>query len=693
MIGDEQAASASAASSVASNIFAASALLTIALLVLLTIRHYLPLRNTPHWLLLPVFLALFLPCSIILLVPIDCAATNANHAIWLPERVTLVAWRIAYWLTFVLTWFILPLLGEYCDSGFRDTSERIADAVRSNLRYQIIVLSAGAVGLVYFILENGFHFATIKGLLMALAYTWGLILAIGLMGHGLVAIPRRLFRNANVTSRLRWLHGRAPKIKDRLDEATEKLEHLENTVLQLRRLKSGMSAGQKEWIDELSSVSATRPNALPTQHTSTPNIPAVVTDRYLADLTRKLKRARHRKARFVDEWDRLVQRAYETQTILDSAASKKLQFGHSGIGRNVDILTPTMRYHLHMNLVPAIRVAVSCALALAAVLIVWSEVIRAFAPRLSVIGLTVVHHPTSTSGGTVNIGGQIVAAAWLLYMNTAALYAIQDVKVWGNRALVKRQTYGESAAWYSMQIAKLTVPLSYNFVTMLSPSVFEETMFFQFLGKLLDLTPLGSGFSRFFPCFVLIPVFATLFNVYGRMKSLLGFGFLEDESEDNPSGFGTGGWREGKALIDRELQSRGTDSMLGLSTRGASLDLERNDIQGGEDSISATPAQVAVPFRDTFSDRPPPRTEGIREANRQFNAITNQQEEDDSARHFYQDLGERIQNSFTTVETPEFMQKIGSAFKTPKWMQDDESGPSALSKWFGGRPEGGRLRL
>lgn len=144
--------------SVASDIFAAAALLTIALLVLLTIRHYLPLRNTPHWLLLPVFLALFLPCSIILLVPIDCAATNANHAVWLPERVTLVAWRIAYWLTFVLTWFILPLLGEYCDSGFRDTRERVADAVRLNVRYQIIVFCAGAVGLVYFIFENGLHY-------------------------------------------------------------------------------------------------------------------------------------------------------------------------------------------------------------------------------------------------------------------------------------------------------------------------------------------------------------------------------------------------------------------------------------------------------------------------------------------------------------------------------------------------------
>ena len=111
---------AAAASSVGSNIFAVSSILAIALLVLLVIRHYLPLRSTPAYLLVPVFLALALPSSIIILVPIDLASaqrdeTTRIRAVWLPERVILVTWRITYWLTFCLTWFILPLLGEYCD--------------------------------------------------------------------------------------------------------------------------------------------------------------------------------------------------------------------------------------------------------------------------------------------------------------------------------------------------------------------------------------------------------------------------------------------------------------------------------------------------------------------------------------------------------------------------------------------------
>ena len=98
-----------ATSSAGSDVFVIIALLLIILITLLVTRHYLPLRTTPVYLLLPVFLALALPSSIILLVPIDLASSaveedGSGRGIWLPEGAMLVLWRITYWLTFVLTW-------------------------------------------------------------------------------------------------------------------------------------------------------------------------------------------------------------------------------------------------------------------------------------------------------------------------------------------------------------------------------------------------------------------------------------------------------------------------------------------------------------------------------------------------------------------------------------------------------------
>lgn len=103
----------SVASSVPSIIFSVLALFAISFVVLLILRHYLPLRTTPAFYLVPIFFALWLPACMVLLVPIDLASSartdnEATRGVWLPDRVLLVSWRITYWLTFALTWYGPP---------------------------------------------------------------------------------------------------------------------------------------------------------------------------------------------------------------------------------------------------------------------------------------------------------------------------------------------------------------------------------------------------------------------------------------------------------------------------------------------------------------------------------------------------------------------------------------------------------
>jgi hypothetical protein len=97
-------------SPVPSEIFATVALVLISVGVLLILRYYLPLRTSPAYLLVPVFLALWLPASMVLLGPIDLASSAKTEdvdarGIWLEERPLRVSWRIVYWLTFSLTWY------------------------------------------------------------------------------------------------------------------------------------------------------------------------------------------------------------------------------------------------------------------------------------------------------------------------------------------------------------------------------------------------------------------------------------------------------------------------------------------------------------------------------------------------------------------------------------------------------------
>jgi len=416
-----------------------------------------------------------------------------------------------------------------------------------------------------------------------------------------------------------------------------------------------------------------------------PNAPHVITENYLADLSRKLTRARHSRARWLDEWDHVLYYAAKTQAILDSAASKKVEIGqpspHSSIFDRIDPLTPYTRYLYLYFFVPYFSIALGVIASLASICIVWSEIIKSINSNFSIISVTVVHHPDSERG-EIGFAGQVIAACWILYMCTAALTSLTEVKVWRGRALVRRNTHGESAMWYALQVAKLSVPLSFNFLTFLSKDVYKETVFYDFLGKLINLTPLGEWFDYLFPTFILVPVCFTLFGVYSKIQNCFGFGggIIDDEDDENDAGYGTGTWREGRDLIERELQGHSSLSRLPAGT-------SRHAVPNNPNNRTAPSLSVPSSNRTATASSPRP----------QANERTESTPEDEN---FFEAFGHRVRNTFDTVQTPRWLQGVGDGIKRPKWMGGDEGGAetgsgSDFTRWFGGgggRQEG-RVRL
>ncbi|KAI1854849.1 hypothetical protein JX266_000967 [Neoarthrinium moseri] len=693
-----------AASAVGSEVFAAIALLVISFIVLLILRYYLPLRTTPAYILVPIFFALWLPAFIVLLVPIDLASSAATddeaaRGIWFPPRLLLVSWRITYWLTFVLTWFILPILAEYSDAGYRETKDRLLYSLRENAQYHAIVLGSGILGLIYVFISYGISFNSMKGLVMALAYCWGLVLAIYLMGHGLVSIPRSLIRKGSISGRLRQLQTRAPKIYEKMEDSLANLEELEIQVSELSKRKTGSARIYQDWIEELAdmcSVPESRPSSvLPRMGDESRILPTVITEKYLADLTRQLDSARHARSRYVDEWNRLLEHASRTQAILDSGPSKKLGFGRSSPGSSMfgslTLLTPYSRYLLHFHVKPVLSVILGGFLAMASACIIWSELVKAALPSLSVIRLTVVHHWTGDKG-QVGFAGQVIAALWILYMCTAALVSMTEVKVWRGRALVRRNTAYESAFWYAGQVARLSVPLSYNFLTFQSPKIYTQTTFYDFLGDKIDLTPLGKWFDYLFPILVLLPVCATLFGLYGKVKRMFGFDMeLVTDDEDEPA-YGSGSWREGRDLIERELNGASISRREAVAGRA---------VGSRAAPILSVPAARTDGTRTPFATSPSYRDNPTRPGQSSRGAAAGPDPEDDN---FFASFGHRFKNTIDSIDTPKWIQEIGDGFKKPKWMggDDDDGGAGAsgsaaggtdnsdVRRWFGGES---RIRL
>jgi hypothetical protein len=593
---------------------------------------------------------------------------------------------------------ILPILAEYADSGYREPKDKLMYSLRENAQFMAMVLGAGMIGLIYIFVTYGPSMDSLKGNVMALAYCFGLVLAIYLMGHGLVSTPRHLIRNASIAGRLRRLQGKAPRVYEQMEDSLVSLEEIEAQVLELSRRKVGTAMDFQEWIEELqemANIPETEPRSVPVAElrSDSRTIPSVITEKYLADLTRKLMRARHTRSRYVDQWNHLVQKASETQMVLDSAASKKLDFGdadpHAGAWARTKILTPYTRYLVHYQILPYSQLVLGALLAIASVCIVWSEVIKVGAANLSIIRLSVVHHWVGEKA-EVGFAGQLISAFWICYMCTAAFISMTEVKVWRGRALVKRNTAYESAFWYSLQVAKLSVPISYNFLTLLSSRVSQNTVFYKFLGESIDLTPLGQYFDDLYPVFVLFPVFANLFGLYKRVKRIfVGIDMIEDE-EDNPTGYGTGSWREGRDLIDRELRGNSLRRRDDNFTRLAATTSTPGRRAGPVLSIPAARGSASSPARSPV--RP---SANARRPGQSSRAPVLEEPEDDN---IFQIIGHRMKNTIDTIETPQWLQEFGQGIKAPKWMGGDEGqSPSGersnmdIRRWFGGGE--GNIRL
>ncbi len=182
------------------------------------------------------------------------------------------------------------------------------------------------------------------------------------------------------------------------------LEDLEAQVSELAKRKVGSARDFQEWIDELVDLtyipeSGARAN-LGGANDGTRALPTVITEKYMADLTRRLVRARHARLRFTSEWNRLLRDAVDTQAILDSAASRKLDFGRaspgSGFWDRVTIFTPYTRYLFHFHIMPYSRFFLGALLSVSSVCIVWSEVVKGLFPIPSLSSDTVLSITTTT---------------------------------------------------------------------------------------------------------------------------------------------------------------------------------------------------------------------------------------------------------------------------------------------------------
>ncbi|KAL7722085.1 LMBR1 family region protein [Entamoeba marina] len=162
-----------------------------------------------------VFLGWGLSFTMPILLPIDISSSLYDNCLqqenrfcekpwtYVDHNTLRVVWNFLYWGTTVLCWTAIPFLQSYCSAGDFHIIERVKTSLRENIIFYLVVGAVCGVFLVMFLIWN--KNGDWLGIAIAASNAWGLVMLIGMMGYGVVAVPLKTLKNISETHHVRTL--------------------------------------------------------------------------------------------------------------------------------------------------------------------------------------------------------------------------------------------------------------------------------------------------------------------------------------------------------------------------------------------------------------------------------------------------------------------------------------------------------
>ncbi|KAK9795930.1 hypothetical protein WJX73_006763, partial [Symbiochloris irregularis] len=274
----------------------------------------MPIRGTSLPVRLDVGLAWLAALSILLLVPTDVASTLQGRQ----PSVLSQGWRMAYWYGFIVQFTILPFHQELADSGHFHLADRCIASLRNNLVFYGILVGIGAAGLLLLILTRHLYITNVVGFCIASSNAFGLIAGIFLMGYGLVAIPKKLWRLADSKTQRRVLTHQAGVQADRAISARLELSKARALVAKVSEMFPRRDPMRK-YMDKIVTLSVRLGQELPSAE-PLPRVDDEQMDYFdrqdLGHLRRRLRTAGESYARERSLYLELVQQFFELEDVV-----------------------------------------------------------------------------------------------------------------------------------------------------------------------------------------------------------------------------------------------------------------------------------------------------------------------------------------------------------------------------------------
>lgn len=169
----------------------------IVVLVTLFFHHFGAFKH--HWVCYSMMLlSAYIPYIMVIgILPYDISKCRFEHSETHSKALYLVL-NTLYWVSFVLTWIINPLIVSYLRYPYSLTlKRRIWLTIRENLIFWGIIVGIVIIGVIILLCSHQMTASNLIPLGISLANGYGLILLCLSLGYGFVAFPRQIWNDAN----------------------------------------------------------------------------------------------------------------------------------------------------------------------------------------------------------------------------------------------------------------------------------------------------------------------------------------------------------------------------------------------------------------------------------------------------------------------------------------------------------------
>ncbi|KAL4503388.1 hypothetical protein ABPG72_000994 [Tetrahymena utriculariae] len=467
----------------------------------------------------------------------------------IPEFKTMVwVWRAVYWITFIFTWFILPFFQDYEAAGEFDVQGRVKRSIKINL---MIILGIGAIGLlfiVYLLISGKISWDNMEGFLIGLANGFGIFLVVILLGHGLVMIPKKCWRERNEETIIKLCQFQASKLDETKLETVFKLEEKVKFLQLAQQRYKEFEAYFNQIIDLVPAdiVSHCKELNQPSESTRQDlNSFGVINVNKLASLNKETKQLVQQLKREQTKWDYLLDKAFFTEDLKknkDSSENKidsEFYVNRQGkLGHFIDVAY----WFWNCKAKQIFMIICAFTFGMLSLLVLLGEI--------SIFSGKVINpfHYILVDDTTHLIGTQFLLLIPLLYITFCVYSSMFQVKLANLFGLYKyHQTDAPSLMFFSINFARVSAPISYNYLKILGV---KDSAFERIIGAMDDVPILGSANTYFFPMILIMLILFNAFDVYSKILSSLGL--KQFEFSDN---FDDERIDQGKQLIQRARNS------------------------------------------------------------------------------------------------------------------------------------------